>query len=137
MKLIKFNFTKIDLEKKSDNFKNLRIETGIDLLEIKEITSPLFNSQEAILAIKFKYTLDYEKDIALLNFSGNALISTERNQAKEALERWNEKKLPEEFRLALFSIIFRKSSIKALQFEEELNLPPHLPLPSFKRAEKK
>ena len=43
-----------------------------------------------------------------------------------------EKKIPEKFKEIIFNSIFRKCNLKALQFEEELNLPPHLPLPSFK-----
>jgi hypothetical protein len=137
MKLIGFNLTKIDLEKKSDNLKDLKVTTGIDISDLKEVKSDFFGSSEGLIAVKFEYTINYEKNIALLKFHGSLIISVESKQAKEALNQWKDKKLPEGFRLTIFNLILRKASLKALQFEEELNLPPHIPLPSFKPQEKK
>lgn len=137
MRLVGFNFTKIDLEKKSDNFKDLKITTGIDIIDIKEAKSDLFNSPEEIIIVKFGYFINYEKEIANLKFFGNLLVSLDSQQAKEALKQWKDKKLPENFRASIFNIIFRKSSLKAFHFEEELNLPPHIPFPSFKTSGKK
>ncbi len=137
MRLVGFNFRKIDLEKKSDNLKDLKITAGIDISDLKEIKSDLFNSSEEIIAVSFEYTINYEKEIAILKFYGNLLVSVEPQQAKEVLKQWKDKKIPEEFRVSVFNLIFRKSSLKALQFEEELNLPPHIPLPSFKTSKKK
>jgi len=36
----------------------------------------------------------------------------------------------------LFNIILKKSTLKALQIEEELNIPLHMQLPSLKKQEK-
>ena len=137
MRLMGFNFTKMDSEKKSDNLKDLKITTGIDISDIKEAKSDFFKSSEEMIAIKFEYTINYEKDIAFLKFQGSLVISVESKKAKEILKQWKDKKIPEEFRLGIFNIILRKSSLKALQFEEEFNLPPHIALPSFRPAEKK
>ena len=137
MRLMGFNFTKMDLEKKSDNLKDLKITTGIDISDIKGAKSDFFKSPEEMIVIKFEYTINYEKDVAVLKFHGSLIVSVESKQAKEILKQWKDKKIPEEFRLSLFNIILRKSSLKALQFEEEFNLPPHIPLPSFKPTEKK
>lgn len=137
MRLVGFNFRKINLEKKSDNLKDLRITTGIDISDLKEVKSDLFSSSGEIIAVQFEYTINYEKEIAVLKFYGSILVSIEAQQAKEVLKQWKDKKIPEEFRVSVFNMIFRKSSLKALQFEEELNLPPHIPFPSFKSANKK
>lgn len=132
MRLLGFNFTKINLEKKSNNLKNLKISAGIDISDIQEVKSDLFKSSEEILSINFEYKINYEKEIANLLFSGNLIISIEHSQSKEILKQWKEKKIPEEIRATLFNLILKKVSVKAFQFEEELNLPPHIPLPSFK-----
>ena len=137
MRLIGFNLTKMNLEKKSDNFKGIKINTGIDLLEIKEVNSTLFNSQEPILMIKFNQYVNYDKDVASLSFYGNLIVSTDQKQAREVFDKWKDKKLPEDFKLTIFNLIFKKITLKALQMEEELNLPPHIPFPSFKQNEKK
>lgn len=138
MKLIGFNFTKMNLEKKSDNMKDLKVSTGIDISEVQEAKSDFFSSSaEELIAVKFEYSINYEKDVATLKFFGSLIVSVESKQGKEILKQWKEKKLPEDFRLSVFNIILRKSSVRALQFEEELNLPPHIPLPSFRPEEKK
>ena len=54
MRLISFNFTKIDVERFSDNLKDLKINTGIDISDIKEVKSDFFKSKEDLIA-------DYEK----------------------------------------------------------------------------
>lgn len=137
MRLIGFNFTKMNLEKKSDNMKDLKVTTGIDISDVQEAKSDLFKSPEELIAVRFEYNVNYEKDVASLKFNGGLIVSVESKQAKEILKQWKDKKIPEDFKLNIFNIILRKSSLKALQFEEEFNLPPHIPLPSFKPAEDK
>lgn len=136
MRLIGLNLTKIDLEKKSDNFKDMKLSTGIDISDIKEVKSEMF-SKEGLLLIKFEYAINYEKDIATLKFNGNLILSLESSKIKEVLEEWKDKKISGAFRLAVLNIILKKVSIKALHFEEELNLPSHIPLPFFKPEKKK
>jgi hypothetical protein len=104
---------------------------------LHEAKSDFLKSSDELIAVKFEYTITYEKDVAVLKFYGAIVVSVESKQAKEILKQWKDKKVPEEFRLNIFNIILRKSSLRALQFEEEFNLPPHIPLPSFKAAEDK
>lgn len=136
MKILGFNFTKLDLEKKSDNFKNLKLSTNINILDIKEVNSAILGESERGIVIKFEYFINYEENVASLRFYGNVILSMEVKQAEEILDSWKGKKLPERFRLDIFNLIFKKASLKALHFEEELNLPPHISLPSFKIKEK-
>jgi hypothetical protein len=126
----------MNLEKKSDNMKDLKVTTGIDITDVQEAKSDLFKSED-LVAVRFDYSVNYEKDVASLKFSGGLIVSIDSKQAKEILKQWKDKKIPEDFKLSIFNIILRKSSLKALQFEEEFNLPPHIPLPSFKPAEDK
>jgi len=137
MRLIGFNFTKMNLEKKSDNLKDLKVTTGIDISDVQEAKSDFFKSPDELIAVKFEYNVNYEKDVAALKFYGSLIVSVESKIAKEILKQWKNKKIPEEFRLNIFNLILKKSSLKALQFEEEFNLPPHIPLPSFRPQEKK
>jgi hypothetical protein len=137
MKLIGFNFTKIDVEKLSDNLKDLKINTGIDISDIKTVKSDFLNLKDELIAVNFTYNISYEEKIAKLDFKGNMLISVDSKLSKEVLKQWQEKKMPEEFKLTVFNIILKKASLKAIQFEEEFNLPLHLPLPSIKPQEKK
>lgn len=137
MKLLGFNFTKIQVEKSKDRVENLKIGTRIDVSEIKEAKTGILKTKDEILAIKFKYGLDYEPGMAKLDLEGNLIISLESKEARDVLKQWKDKKMPENFRTTLFNLILRKSSLKALQFEEELNLPIHIQLPTLKLGDKK
>jgi hypothetical protein len=132
MRVIGFNFTKINAEKFSENAKNLKINTGIDISDIKEVKSTFFKTKEEMIAVSFKYNISYEPDFAKLTFEGKVLLGVESKKAKEVLKMWKQEKVPEDFRLPVFNGILKKSSLRALQVGEELGLPPHFPLPTIK-----
>lgn len=134
MKIIGFNFRKISVEKFSDSPKDLEIGTNIDILEINRINVDFLNNNEEILGIKFSYIINYKPNMAKIGFEGDVLISIELGLAKEALKQWKDKKIPEEIKIPLFNTILRKSNIKALQFQDEMNIPLHIPFPSIKKS---
>jgi len=133
MRVIGFNFIKLKGEKKKNSFKDLKISTHIDVLELKTIKADLLKTKEDILNAVFTYKVDYEPGIALIELEGNAVITLDPKEVKDILKQWKKKKLPEEFKIFLFNLILKKSTLRSLQLEEELNLPPHMPLPSFKK----
>ena len=137
MKLLGFNFTKIQVEKLKERVDGLKIGTRIDVSEINEAKTGILKTKDEILSIKFKYGLDYEPGMAKLDLEGNLVISLESKEAREVLKQWKDKKMPESFRMTLFNLILRKASLKALQLEEEMNLPIHLQLPTLKIGDKK
>lgn len=135
MKIIGFNFTKISAEKKKDNFKDLKANNSINILNISEIKQEVIKTDEDILAVKFSFGLDYSPDIANIEFQGNILLSLEQKMAKEVLKKWKSEEVPDDFKIPLFNIIFRKSSLKALEIEDELNLPLHIQMPALRKSE--
>lgn len=137
MKLIGFNFTKINSEKKESqtNLKDVKVKTNLNISNIEEINSNLLNTKEQVLRVNFIYNIDYSPDYASVNFSGNLILSLEPKKAKEVLKKWKEKKIDEELKVSVFNIILKKSNIKALQLEDEMNLPLHFPLPSVKKQQ--
>lgn len=137
MRLIGFNFLKIHAEKLSSKLSaDTKVNTNINIVDIQEVKSEVFNSKESLLSIKFDYNISYDPDYANISFSGMVLISLPTKEAKDISKQWKENKFPEEFRLFLFNAILKRSNLKALQLEEELNLPSHIPLPSFKMPSK-
>jgi len=135
MRPIGFNFEKINIEKLSDKAGNIKINTKIDISDIKEIKSTLFKTKEGIVKVKFIYDINYEPGFAKVEFEGNVLFSLEPKAAKDLVNQWKKKKISEDFRTDLFNFILRKSNLKALQLEDEMNLPLHIPLPSLKKQE--
>lgn len=136
MKLAGFNFTKIHAERLKGNTKELKVDTKINLEDIKQIKSDLAKSQESFLGIEFDYLINY-KDLAKLEFKGNLLLILDSKKAEEIIKDFKNKKMNEEFKVNVFNIILKKSSIKALGLEEELNIPSHFKLPSLKFENKK
>ena len=133
MRLIGFNFTKINIEKLENSQGKLNITTNIDILSIEKTDTGSFELKDDVLAVEFVYFINYEPNFAKIEFKGNILLYMEPKQAKELLKSWKDKKLPDDVRISLFNIILSKSNIKALELENELNLPLHLPMPKLSK----
>jgi hypothetical protein len=137
MKILGINFTKINAEKTSSKIKDVKVNTNIDISKISEVKSNFLNSDEKILGINFTNIINYDPNFAKIELKGNILISVDSDLFEKVLKQWKDKKIPEDFRVTLFNLILKKSSLKALQLEEELNIPFHIPLPSIKNPENK
>jgi len=137
MKIMGFNFKKLSIERMSDSLENLKIGTNIDISSIERVKPDFFRVKEDLLAVHFKYTVQYEPEIAKLELEGNILLAVEPKIAREVINEWKDKKLPDEFKLSLFNLIVRKSNIKAIQLEDEIGLPIHVPMPKISGENKK
>ena len=136
MKIIGFNFSSIHAEKSDNSAENLNVKTNIDISEIHSVKSDFFNPKESLIGVKFEYKIDYEPEFAKIYFIGTVLFSMDSKESSEILKQWEDKKIPENFRMSLFNIILKKSNLRSLQLEEELNLPLHIPMPSLKPQSK-
>jgi len=133
MKLLGFNFNKISIERFSNKAENLKINTDVNISELNKVERGAIKTKEELIGVKFTYNIDYSPDFAKIELTGNILVSVDPKIAKEVLNKWKGKKLPEEFNISLFNLILRKSNIKALQLEDEMNLPLHMPLQTLKK----
>jgi hypothetical protein len=136
MKLVGFNFTKIAIEKTGDSYKNLKLNTKMDIFNIDSVDSPFFKGEEDLIKVKFLYTIDYAPTIAKIELGGNILLGVEKTKSKGILEGWKEKKIPEDFRLLIFNLVLKKANVKALELEDQMGLPLHVPMPSLKKQKK-
>jgi len=135
MRLVGFDFKKISVERFKDQTESLKFNTKIDISSIDTIKSDIFKSREELLKISFTYSVLYEPEFAKIELKGDIILAIEPKIAKEILRGWKDKdkQTSEEFRIFIFNIILRKSNIKALQLEDELGLPSHIPLPSLSK----
>jgi len=133
-----FNFDKINIEKLSNKAeKNLEVKTNIDISEIKEVKQDNMLIKDEFIGVQFIFNVNYNPDFAKINLSGNVLFTVDKKLSKDILKQWKDKKIQEDFRTLLFNIILRKANLKALELEEEMNLPLHIPMPSLKKQETK
>ncbi len=132
MKLAGFNFTRIQAEKLSEQPKDIDINTNINITKVQELKSDFFKTKEELIGVEFDYIISYNPDFAKIGFSGRILLSLESKKAKEIIRKWTDKKVPEDFKLTIFNLIMKKAAVKAMEIEEEFNLPFHMPLPMIK-----
>ena len=134
MQVIGFNFEKISAEKKLPKPKDKTINVNSNI-NIKNISPDQLEviKDKSVLKFDFEFEVDYKPEFANILFKGNVLTLTEKEEAKNVLKKWKSKKIPEEIRLPLFNLILTKCNLRALQLEEELNLPTHVPLPKIKQ----
>jgi len=130
MKLIDFQFTKINAEKFELLNKDYKIKSNINLEEIKSILDKKVKYEEDVLEIKFNYELEYS-ELVKISFKGKILIKLDQKDSKDVLEQWKNKKLPENLKIIIFNLILTKSNVRALQLEDELKIPYHISLPKI------
>ncbi len=131
MRLIGFNFEKMSIERFQERAEEIKFNTKVDISAINPLKSDIIKTKEELLKVDFVYSVVYEPNFAKLELTGNLILSVELRIAREVLKGWKDKQTSEDFRIFIFNIILRKSNIKALQLEDELGLPPHIPLPSL------
>ena len=136
MKIVGFNFTKIYVEKFPEKGDEVKASTNINIIDIIPFKSDVFKSKDEILEVTFSYNLSYTPNFAKIEFKGRVLVSIDPKLSKEILKTWDKKETPEEFKLVVFNTILRKANLKALDIEEELGLPLHIPLPTIQPKKK-
>ena len=137
MQIIGFTLTKITIERKNDIKGKWKVSSKIDVKEIKEEKIKLTEGKEVARA-DFEYTITFEPELAEIYFKGFVLVMGEPAEIKEILADWKKKKLlSNDIKLRVFNTIFYKCNVKALELEEDFNLPPHIRLPTIKPEEQK
>ena len=129
MKIIGFNLTKISVERQEKPEGKLEIKQNINVDEI--IKEKIEIAKEEVLKIQFTFSIDYDPKFAKVEFKGYVLTMPEKDEMKNILKEWKDKKIPEGIRMGLFNFIMSKCNIKALSLEDEMNLPTHVPMPKI------
>jgi len=133
MRVIGFHFKKISIEKFKESAEDVQIRTEMDVPKIKEVKQKILKTKDDLLEIDFEYVINYKPEFARVDLQGTILISVDPKTTKNLLKSWKTKEIPEDIRLEIFNVILRKSTLKALELEDELNLPLHISMPSFKK----
>ena len=133
MQVIGFSFKKISAEK-FQPFKKANVGNNIDFVNIEKEHIDVLKEAEAA-KISFTYSLIYEdpekkeNKLAELTFQGTIVLSITKEESKEISKAWKKKQLPPPVRIALFNVILRKCTPKAIYLQDEIALPPHIPMP--------
>ena len=135
MRIIGFNLTKILVQKQEKSEERLQISQNINIKDITEEKIPI--TENKALKISFNLIVEYSNNYAKIEFEGTILVLAEKDELKKILESWKSKKIIEQIRVPLFNFIMDRCNIKALQLEDELGLPFHVPMPKLTLQQKK
>lgn len=133
MQIIGFNFERILAERKNPPKEKIQVKSNINIISIEQEKLDLVKSQET-LKFNFEFAVDYT-EMADISLKGFVLMLLEKEKAKDVLAKWKKKKILDEVRIPLFNFILTKCNIRALQLEEELGLPSHVPLPRISQQQ--
>jgi predicted component of viral defense system (DUF524 family) len=136
MKIIGFGFNKIESEKKEFLKDNLEINTNTQIKEVSEEKIEMIKDYST-LRFDFEFNISYNPNFASIKIKGYLFSSVEKKEGKEIMKEWKEGKLNDNLKTEILNFIILKVSLKALQIEEDLGLPYHIPFPriSIKKEE--
>jgi len=136
MPFIGFNFDKISAERlvlDIDLKGNINVKHNLNIINVNEEEVTLEKKQE-VLRFGFEFLLIYEPEYGLIKIQGHLLFLDSPKKMKDIVQDWKkDKKIPPEIMQGLFNTILAKSNIKALQLSQDINLPPHLPMPRLEK----
>ncbi len=134
MGIISFNFDKITAERKKTLEAPIKAKTSIKIKDIQEEELTLSGGRkDLLLKFTFEYLVDYEPSQAEVLLAGNILYSGKKDELETILKDWKKtKKFKPEVSKNILNHVFMRCNIKALTFEQEVNLPPHIVLPHLK-----
>ncbi len=133
MRIIGFNFKKIEAERKKDLKGKLEIKSN---LQIDDIEKDKIEVAGEILKFHFDFSIRYEPNFAELSFKGVVLVIPDKlEDIKNILKDWKKKKISEETKIFVLNFVMSKCNLKALQLEEDFSLPSHIPLPRISKQQ--
>ncbi|SRR3989344_1976602 len=139
MPFIGFNFDRINAERNIEDTKfsgNMSINHKMNIKDVIEDQVNLDKKQD-VLRFDFEFLLNYEPKVGKVKIEGHLLYLEEPKKMKDIVKEWKkDKKLPPEIMQGLFNTILAKSNIKALQLTQDINLPPHIPMPKLVKEKK-
>ena len=126
MKLLGFNFTKMNVEKTPDFKGKIEIKSNIRMASIEKHKVDLIK-QDAV-KLSFVFDIDY-RELGKLALEGFLILLLDKKSQKDVLENWDKKDFDPQLRAQIINIVIQRTSLQALKLEEELGLPFHIQLP--------
>lgn len=132
MPIVGFNFEKVSVEKKKLIEGKVKIKSNVSITDVKEEKLPTGKTKMDGLKFNFTFDIDYTPDIGSINLKGHIFFMDDPKLLKDIIKQYKkDKKLSPEVTAQIVNAILLKSTTKALGLAQEVNLPPHIPLPIF------
>ncbi len=132
MPIVGFNFEKVSVEKKNPIKGKIQIKSNASITNVNEEKLPTGKTKMDGLKFNFEFNIDYTPSIGNINLKGHIFFLDDPKIIKDIVRQYKkEKKLSPEITAQIINTILLKSTTKALTLAQEVNLPPHLPLPQI------
>lgn len=138
MPIISFNYDKISTERKLDKLPGkVDVSQNLNIKNIRFDELKFTDSSEKVLRFEFEFNVVYGPDVGATLLAGHLLYTNEKKKLDEIEKLWKkDKKLSNEIATQVFNNILVRCNLKALQFNQDVNLPPHINLPLVRPPQK-
>lgn len=134
MPIVGFNFSKIIVQKNNPIEGNVQVKSNVSITDLKKEKLPTGKTKSEGLRIDFKLTVTYEPKIGELTLEGFVYYMDDPKMLKDVFNIYKkDKTLPPDLTTQVINTVLTRATIKALTLAQEVNLPPHIPLPAVKQ----
>ncbi len=128
MGVIGFSYSKILVERKETKQGGINVKADV---KVTNVSKESIGQDNNVARFEFEFTLDYEQAGSML-FTGDILFMDDPKKVAQMVETWKKQKAvdADTLKQVLNAALYR-CNIKALEFTQEVGLPPHIELPRF------
>lgn len=132
MPIVGFNFDKINVEKTNPIRGRVQVKNNMAIKNVEQQELVLGKKKENILKFSFEFTSKYEPNIGVVDIKGHILFMEEPDEIKKIIDGWKKKKfIPQDLMTFLLNTVLIRCNIKTLVLSNDVNLPPHIKLPTI------
>lgn len=132
MPIVGFNFDKIMVDKLGPIKGRVQVKNNMAIKNVEQQELMLGKKKEEVLKFSFEFSSKYEPNIGLISIKGHILFMDEANEVKKIMDGWKKKKfIPQDLMTYLLNTVLVRCNIKTLVLANDVNLPPHIKLPTI------
>ena len=132
MPIIGLNFDKIGAKKDNKIVGKVQIKNNIDIKNVEQEKLSVSSSDD-ILKISFEFKSTYDPEVGAIQLNGHVLYMDDPKKIDGITKEWNKSKsLQKDISPLIINSILARCNIKALVLSQDVNLPPHVRLPTLK-----
>ena len=144
MQIIGFGFTKITAFKlETFNRTSANINTTMEFTDVKKEEIKILKDNNEGLKLNFKLSIDYtpqdsdkkqekQDKQGEISFEGYLIVSVTKEESKNIQKSYKKKQMSPALLTPLYNFLLRKCAPKAMDLEDEIGLPLHIPIHQIK-----
>jgi len=134
MPIVGYTINKINAEKLKQIDNKIMVDHSFKITSIEKEKLKT-GTKEEILKFFFDYNVEYKEGFGNIKMNGFISFLDEPKALKTILDNWKkDKKVDPELMKNILNTILVHCGIKALAISQDLNLPPHIRMPTLEIA---